>query len=343
MLSGDSGQNLLTNGAPSVTSDSEQQLALIPNQPYQLNQNDGQLLRFDQSNESNKNPNKRKRDNNNDNDHVLATSTELTNHLSTHSTTGLYADSNTPLPTSNTNNTEKCSYVQTVVKNSDNTEDKNKNDKTTENVKTNYSNAGKKSNNKLNNKPEIVRSVVNGQTKIQFGQKRHTNDDGFTLVGNRRGRNQRNKVMGSAFSEVKSLRAVTKPYDYYVGQWSMRTTPDILKQYINKFAKVIGIVELSTHVERRYFRAYKVSVESFCAEAMLTSSNWPGGIEVCRWYKHWLSEEEAYIIQEIDTSSHNIIFQSEFSLTEKRKGRPFGGKLWLVKDHIKIISSYDLS
>lgn len=134
---------------------------------------------------------------------------------------------------------------------------------------------------------DVIRKVVNGQPKIEYANPRKQVDsDGFTLIGKKNKNYKANhRTTGSAISDIRSLRAISKPYHYYVGQWCMKTSPEILKNYISKFARVIDVVELSTHIEKRYFRAFKVSVESFCAEAMLTSSNWPGGIQVERWYR----------------------------------------------------------
>lgn len=150
-----------------------------------------------------------------------------------------------------------------------------------------------KSKQSLNNIPrykqtEIIKSTVNGTTKIHFAQNKinEITNDGFTLVSNRRrNRSSKHTVIGSAKSEIKALRGVSKPFHYYVGQWGLAVNPECLRKYINTFAKVIAITELSTHVERRYFRSFKVTVESYNADDMLTSANWPGGVKVCRWWE----------------------------------------------------------
>jgi hypothetical protein len=155
---------------------------------------------------------------------------------------------------------------------------------------------------------DVVRKIVNGQPKIEYSNpKRQFESDGYTLVEPRnRGYKSRHKVTGSAISGIKSLRAISRPYSYYVGQWCMNTTPDILKKHINNFAKVIEIVELSTHLANRHFRAFKVTVESFCADAMLTGSNWPGGVRVERWYKRTKKDEENRYVNKVVTSSRSI-------------------------------------
>ncbi|CAF0890552.1 unnamed protein product [Brachionus calyciflorus] len=53
----------------------------------------------------------------------------------------------------------------------------------------------------------------------------------------------------------------------------------------------IDIVELSTHLEKRYFRSFKVTGESFTAESMLNPTNWSGGIKVVRCKSLLLSHE----------------------------------------------------
>ncbi|RNA14024.1 hypothetical protein BpHYR1_015398 [Brachionus plicatilis] len=59
--------------------------------------------------------------------------------------------------------------------------------------------------------------------------------------------------------------------------------------------------------------------------------------------EHWLGQEEAHLVKMIDTTDFNIVFKSDFSLYESRQGRPFGGKMWLVKKALNIISYTELS
>lgn len=92
-------------------------------------------------------------------------------------------------------------------------------------------------------------------------------------------------IYGTANSEVRALRAISKPFSFYVGQWDMRVNTEKLKQYISLFAKVINIAELSTNLPNRHFRSFKVTVEAYSADAMLTTTNWPGGIAVSRWFE----------------------------------------------------------
>ncbi len=53
---------------------------------------------------------------------------------------------------------------------------------------------------------------------------------------------------------------------------------------MSTFAKVINVEELSTHIEHRRHKSYKLTIESYCNEEILNSSNWPGGIVVFRWH-----------------------------------------------------------
>ena len=45
----------------------------------------------------------------------------------------------------------------------------------------------------------------------------------------------------------------------------------------------------------------------------------------------------------IDISNFNIIFTSEFSLEERRRGRPFGGKMWLTRKNVNVVACTELS
>ena len=56
--------------------------------------------------------------------------------------------------------------------------------------------------------------------------------------------------------------------------------------------------------------------------------------------EHWLSDEEAF--NQL-SNQHSILFQSDFSFSNcpgstRRRGRPFGGKCWVVKNDVKIKS-----
>ena len=55
--------------------------------------------------------------------------------------------------------------------------------------------------------------------------------------------------------------------------------------------------------------------------------------------EHWLAEEEAYLLNDLSTS-HSIIFQSDFSFSstigKRRKGRPFGGKCWIISNRLRV-------
>ena len=58
--------------------------------------------------------------------------------------------------------------------------------------------------------------------------------------------------------------------------------------------------------------------------------------------EHWLSDEEAFLFNQL-SDQHSILFQSDFSVANcsgstKRRGRPFGGKCWVVKNDVKIKS-----
>ena len=56
--------------------------------------------------------------------------------------------------------------------------------------------------------------------------------------------------------------------------------------------------------------------------------------------EHMLSDEEAYLFNQL-SHHHSILFQSDFSIANgsgetRRRGRPFGGKCWVVKNDVKI-------
>ena len=58
--------------------------------------------------------------------------------------------------------------------------------------------------------------------------------------------------------------------------------------------------------------------------------------------EHWLAKEEEHIIK--DTSKdHKVLFYSEFSELENRRGRPFGGTSWVIHNDYEIVNhiNYD--
>ena len=53
--------------------------------------------------------------------------------------------------------------------------------------------------------------------------------------------------------------------------------------------------------------------------------------------EHWLSKEEKHLLENFD-SNFNVLFESEFSDLEERRGRPFGGTAWMVHKSIKVLN-----
>ena len=56
--------------------------------------------------------------------------------------------------------------------------------------------------------------------------------------------------------------------------------------------------------------------------------------------EHWLASEEAIVVKEALSTSHNLVFTSHFSLSDGRLGRPHGGLLWLV-DPLLVITRHE--
>ena len=58
--------------------------------------------------------------------------------------------------------------------------------------------------------------------------------------------------------------------------------------------------------------------------------------------EHWLAQEQEYIIHDLlNDNNHQILFLSDYTLAEKeffqkKKGRPFGGSLWIIRNDLKI-------
>lgn len=64
------------------------------------------------------------------------------------------------------------------------------------------------------------------------------------------------------------------------------------------------------------------------------------GVDIIFICEHWLNSKEQYLIDEKYSRNFKTYFQSDMDIQLSRKfsGRPFGGKCWLVKNDIKVIS-----
>ncbi len=135
----------------------------------------------------------------------------------------------------------------------------------------------------LNTNGNIKLVEINGQSHIMAGSSKN---DGFAVSNGTKRVNKKNKgiIIGTALSEVRQLRAVSKPYTYHIGQWSLDTNPNSIRAYASNFAQVIDIIELNTHISRPYFRTFKLVAESYCDSAIMSDGRWPMGIVIKRWF-----------------------------------------------------------
>ncbi|CAF1045246.1 unnamed protein product [Brachionus calyciflorus] len=127
---------------------------------------------------------------------------------------------------------------------------------------------------------------TNGTIRISYENKKVDNE-GFQ-VSNGRKRNTRppkGKVIGTALSDIKNLSAKSKPFQYYLGQWSPKVDPKKVYQLISSFANISKLEELSPNIPNRYFRAFKLTVDSHFDSVIRDGKNWPAGITVSRWYE----------------------------------------------------------
>lgn len=54
--------------------------------------------------------------------------------------------------------------------------------------------------------------------------------------------------------------------------------------------------------------------------------------------EHWLSEEDSQLLDRFG-DDYKIIFESDYSMTDfKRRGRPFGGRAWIIRKNIRMKS-----
>ncbi len=193
--------------------------------------------------------------------------------------------------------------VTTKVPNEQNNVQVSDADKSKEVSKPKYALMVQKTNSKNNNntseksdsRKSVPNSLVNSKDNSKFKQveingQSHivvdNNSEGFTMShgGKRYNKKRNGVVIGTALSEVRQLRAVSRPYTYHTGQWSMDTNPDWIRKYASNFAQVIDVIEINTHIKRPYFRTFKLIAESYCDNAIMREGKWPMGVVVKRWF-----------------------------------------------------------
>ena len=69
--------------------------------------------------------------------------------------------------------------------------------------------------------------------------------------------------------------------------------------------------------------------------------------DVCFFIEHWLGEEESFYFSHL-SDQHSILFDSDFNCAERLctyvvKGRPFGGRCWVIKNNIRVIEYQNMS
>ena len=148
-------------------------------------------------------------------------------------------------------------------------------------------------NNKSNKtKPQETKSIlVNGINKIVYTNQIKSSDNVLKTNEHitQKKYNKNNLIIGTANSDVKALRAVSKPFYYHLSRWNKKTDLYLLRQHISGFAKVISLEEMNTDLKSRSFKSFKLAIESYSKDNLLKPENWPGGSEIRRWqgpFKH---------------------------------------------------------
>jgi hypothetical protein len=59
--------------------------------------------------------------------------------------------------------------------------------------------------------------------------------------------------------------------------------------------------------------------------------------------EHWLSKEDSHILVNLCGDNHHVLFESDYSRSDHIKGRPFGGRCWIVRKNIIINEWLQLS
>jgi hypothetical protein len=59
--------------------------------------------------------------------------------------------------------------------------------------------------------------------------------------------------------------------------------------------------------------------------------------------EHWLAKEEEHIVSDMSTGEYKLVFMSDYMLAERRRGRPFGGMMWLIDNKHSVDDHTQLS
>ena len=100
---------------------------------------------------------------------------------------------------------------------------------------------------------------------------------------------------------MNNFSAAAIRHSYHSANWALDVNLNSVKKYIDQFAKVFEIVELSTERPKRPFRSFKVTIDSNYDPAFHDPSKWPAGVITSRWWqtKKKLSNEINQISEEI--------------------------------------------
>ena len=74
-------------------------------------------------------------------------------------------------------------------------------------------------------------------------------------------------------SNINVYKGVLKPRVFHVSRYDLICTRNLIRNWIEKFAKVKEIEEICTNSENRSFRTYKVTIEHIYYKEFMTSSN----------------------------------------------------------------------
>ena len=175
----------------------------------------------------------------------------------------------------------------------------------------------------VNNKNPIQNVVIDGKNRIMHASQVHSihqSNDGFTEVKRSVNKNRsKNIVIGSALADAKKLRAMSTPFQYFTSNWHVSTSVDDVRQYISSFAKIIDLKDVST---QNRFKSFKLTVESFCKEEILSPERWPGGVIVKRWFepkikKNVLVRGTARNNEYFNQNTHQMSLQSKVTNVNK--------------------------
>ena len=147
----------------------------------------------------------------------------------------------------------------------------------------NFSNSnakyGSHPNAKQGHSVKSIRSTNPNQASSKLNPRNSVNQ---TTYKDQSSKSHKNVIIGSKYSEL--YRAAPRPIHFYTGRWAVDVDDTMVSNYVKEFIQGdLSVCMLNTTHNK--FKSFKLTVDQKNIKAMYTSSNWPEGIRVKRFFE----------------------------------------------------------